>query len=495
MRRLSSSTLAAVPAHVRRPGYDRNRLDIGMAHIGVGAFHRCHQSEFTDDMLEKRFGPWGEVGINLRPPLLTETLGAQDGLYTRTLREGTTARTRVIGAMRRVIDAGDTDGAEAAIVALASPSVQVVTMTITEKAYCRVPSTGKIDWSNPGLLRDRDGDGPPATVHGLLARALERRKIAGASGLTLISCDNVPSNGTLLGSVLTEFIASRSADLARWVERNVAFPSTMVDRIVPATMASDLAYASEAIGIGDEAAVVGEPFRQWVIEDRFAGDRPPWDLAGVQFVANVEPYELIKMRVLNAAQSTLSHLGAVLGHTYSYEAAADPVLERLTREMLERETSTTLPELPDMPVAPYIETSMRRIQNTAIRHRCHQIGTDGSQKIVQRLLNPLRERMAQGHAPGLLALGVASWMAYALCGSRRFGTRWRPDDPLAERVIGIGNSFDADFRTLARTMLGIEEIFGTDLAGTPAETEMAAHLEGLLGSDPNGYLSIVVSRM
>lgn len=494
MRRLSEQTLAALPASVRRPQYDRAALGIGMAHIGVGAFHRCHQAEFTDDMLETRSGAWGVVGINLRPPLLAASLGAQDGLYSRTLREGATAETRVVGALKRTIDAGDAAGAEAAIAALADPAIGVVTMTITEKAYCRVPSTGRIDWSNADLVRDRDGDGVPATIHGLLARALARRMAAGAPGLTLISCDNVPSNGELLGTVLTEFTGARSAELARWVERNVAFPSTMVDRIVPATAAADLAFAADALDLSDEAAVVGERFRQWVIEDRFAGDRPPWDLAGAQFVADVEPYELIKMRVLNAAQSTLSHLGAIVGHNYSFEAAGDAVLAGVTRRMLERETATTLPALPDMPVAAYIETSMQRIKNTAIRHRCHQIGTDGSQKIVQRLVNPLRERLRQGHAPGLLAMAVASWMAYALAGSRAFGARWTPDDPLADTVMAIGDRIGGDFPGLARGMLGIDAVFGSDLIGSPAEAAIAGHLRGLLGEDAAGYLRGVLGE-
>lgn len=490
MQRLSDTTLAALPAHVRRPRYDRTALGIGMAHVGVGAFHRCHQAEFTDDMLEARFGRWGVVGINLRPPLLAETLAPQDGLYSRTLRDGDGAETRVVGAIKRVIDAGD---AETSIAALADPAIHVATMTITEKAYCRVPSTGAIDWSNPDLVRDRDGDGPPATVHGLLARALDRRMATGAPGLTLISCDNVPANGALLGAVLTEFIAAHSPTLARWVERHVAFPSTMVDRIVPAAAAADLAYATETLGLADHAAVVGEPFRQWVIEDRFAGDRPPWDLAGAQFVADVEPYELIKMRVLNAAQSTLSHLGAILGHSYSFEAASDPTLAPLTRRMLERETASTLPILADMPVAAYIDTSLRRIRNPAIRHRCHQIGTDGSQKIVQRLVNPLRERLVAGHAPGLLAMAVASWMAYCLAGAKNFGARWTPDDPLAGQVMAMGDAIGGDFDGLAGDLLGIEAIFGKDLSGSPAEAAIAMHLRGLLGDDPRGYLGALMA--
>ena len=279
-----------------------------------------------------------------------------------------------------------------------------------------MPATGRIDWGNPGLIHDREGRGSPATALGLLAAVFERRRASGAPGLTVISCDNIPSNGHLLGSVMSEVVAARSAELAAWMDSNVAFPSTMVDRIVPAATQADIEAASDRIGLRDEAAVVGEPFRQWVIEDRFAAVRPPWDAAGAQFVADVMPYELIKMRVLNAAQSTLSHLGAIVGHTFSFEAVADPVLAGLVRRMLERETATTLPVLADMPVGPYVGTSLARIANRAIRHRCHQIGTDGSQKIVQRLVNPLRERMTAGHAPGLLGARRRKLARLRACG-------------------------------------------------------------------------------
>ncbi|HXT08328.1 MAG TPA: mannitol dehydrogenase family protein [Roseiarcus sp.] len=494
MRRLTQSGLSDLHGRVRLPQYDRSRLAIGIGHIGVGAFHRCHQGDFTDDMLERQFGPWGVVGVNLRPPQLADLLAPQDGLYSRTLRDGAGAETRVIGSLRRVIDAGDAPGAAAAAAALADPALRVATMTITEKGYCHIPATGALDWSNPALARDRDGAAAPATVLGLLALAFERRRNAGAPNMTIISCDNLPSNGSLLRSVVTAFIEARSPALAAWVAANVAFPSTMVDRIVPASTETDIADASERIGLRDEAAVGGEPFRQWVIEDAFAGPRPPWDLAGAQFVDDVTPYELIKMRVLNAAQSTLSHLGVLLGHAFSFEAANDPLLAELMRSMLVTETASTLPDVAGMPVEAYIKTAMARIGNPMIRHRCHQIGTDGSQKIVQRLVNPLRERMAAGRQPGLLALSVAGWMTYCLCGASRFGARWTVNDPWAGRVAAIGDEVGGDFAALAAALIGIGEIFGSDILDSPACPAIAGHLRGLLLGDARSYLSHCLSN-
>jgi fructuronate reductase len=493
MRRLSKAALPALAAAVRPPRYDRSRLAVGIAHIGVGAFHRCHQAEFTDDMLETRFGPWGVVGVNLYPPRLAEMLAPQDHLFSRTLRHGASAETRIIGSILRGIDIEDAASAEAAVEALAAPSLGVATMTVTEKGYCLIPASGVLDTSNPQLRADLDGAGPPRTVLGLLALALARRRATDAPGVTLISCDNVPSNGALLRSALTGFAAARSAPLARWIERNVAFPCSMVDRIVPATTRDDIDGIAEQIGVLDEAAVIGEPFRQWVIEDHFAGDRPPWDRAGVQFVRDAKPYETIKMRVLNAAQSTLSHLGAMVGWEFSFEAAADPVLRTLVRRMLETETRSTLPDLEGMEVSAYIETSMARIANSAIRHRCHQIGTDGSQKIVQRLLGPLRERLAARRTADRLILAVAAWIAYVLSGARRFGGRWTPSDPWAETVIALGEQSSDDFAGLARAVLEIRPIFGTDLAAPPLAAAVGAHLRGLLKGDARGYLAGILA--
>ena len=488
MRRLSRSVLSELPPSVRRPQYDRETLQIGIAHIGVGAFHRCHQAEFIDDMLEARFGRWGVLGVNLMAPNLSDLLAPQDCLYSRTLRRDERAETRIIGALREVIDIEDKASAEAAIAALGGSEISVATMTVTEKGYYLTPSTGAPDFDNPALRADLEGAFPPRTLLGLLALALERRRQTAGAPLTLISCDNVPSNGARLGAAVLKFAALRSAELARWIEDRVTFPCTMVDRIVPATSPDDIEDVSSRLGAGDPATVVGEPFRQWVIEDKFAGERLPLDLAGATFVADAKPYEQIKMRVLNAAQSSLAHQGALVGHEFTYQAAADPVLAALTRKMLEQETSTTLPKLAGMEVVPYIEQSMARIRNTAIRHRCHQIGTDGSQKIVQRLVDPLRDRLAAGQPAGLLTLSVASWIAYGLSGARRFGARWTPSDPYAETVIAIGER-NSDWSELTKSVLSIAPIFGTDMARPELVATIARRLHGLLGGDARGYLA------
>jgi fructuronate reductase len=338
---LGPGLLGRLNPAVRPPGYDREALAVGMAHLGVGAFHRCHQAEFTDDALERHFGRWGVVGINIRPPRLADGLGRQDGLYTRLLRDGTTVDARVIGCLRAVVDSQD--GPEPALAVLADPAIDVVTLTVTEKGYCHQPATGQIDTAHPDIAHDIANPGQPRSVPGLLLTAIERRMRTHGQPISFVSCDNIPSNGAILASVVGALAERRGADVVRFVADSVAFPETMVDRIVPATDAADRAFVADRYGYADEAVVVGEPFRQWVIEDRFAGRTPPWALSGATFVDDVMPFELIKMRVLNAAQTAFAYLGLLAGHEHTCDDMTDPLLTGFVRRMLTEETLPTLP--------------------------------------------------------------------------------------------------------------------------------------------------------
>jgi fructuronate reductase len=488
MRRLSAATLEDLRRDVRRPRYDRCEVGVGMAHIGVGAFHRCHQAEFTDDMLEARGGDWAVVGINLRPPSLSASLGSQNGLYARRLRDDSGVdECRVIGCLREIIDAQDNPAP--AIAALAESRIRAVTLTITEKGYCHIPATGALDAAHPDIVHDVAHPEAPRSAPGVLVAALERRRLAGAPGLTLLSCDNIPSNGAILRGVVCDLARARSSVLSQWVADRVAFPSSMVDRIAPATTPADVAEIGGALGLSDEACVVGEPFRQWVIEDRFGDARPPWDAAGAEFVSDVSGHELVKMRVLNGAQTTLACLGALVGLDYTFEDIRHPVLARFVRRMLEEDTAPTLPLARGMEAQAYIDLSLRRLSNSSIRHRNHQIATDGSQKIVQRLLNPLRDRLNAGASFDRLACAVAGFVAYLACGARVFGARWTPSDPFAAEIAKAAEESGGDLSALARRTMALTAIFGPDLPRSPeVGATVARHLAGLLSGEPLAYL-------
>jgi fructuronate reductase len=487
MRRLNATTLGLVNPAVRRPAYDAAKLGLGMAHLGLGAFHRCHQAEYTDDAIEAAGGDWGVVGINLRPPTLSAALGAQDGFYARRLRDDEGVdECRVIGCIVHVVDAQQ--DCLKAVAALADPKVKIVTLTITEKGYCHIPATGALDEAHPDIVHDLGEPAAPRSAPGVLVAALERRRRAGAGGVTLLSCDNIPGNGRILGDVVRDLARARFPELLDWIEETCAFPSSMVDRIAPATTEADKNAISQRLGLADESCVVGEPFRQWAIEDRFAGARPAWEAGGAQFVADVAPYELIKMRVLNGAQTTLAALGALAGLEFTYQDARHPVLARFVRRMLEEETATTLPVAPGIEARGYIDLSLKRLRNAEIHHRNHQIATDGSQKIVQRLLNPMRDRLAEGAPAPRLACAVAGFIAYLAAASERYGARWTPSDPFAAAVCEIADATE-DVDALTRRTLALSAIFGTDLAEREElVAAIARHVGGLLSAEPIAYL-------
>lgn len=485
--RLTPTLLAELPAAVARPRYDRRALQPGMAHLGVGAFHRTHQAEYTDDLLGDSFDRWGVVGINVRPPSLAATLGVQGGLYTRLIRENERVEARVIASIVSVVDSQS--GSRPALDVLASADIDVVTLTVTEKGYCHRPSTGELILDHPDIVHDIAEPEAPASIPGILVEALARRRRTHGRPLTLLSCDNIPSNGVILRSVVNTLAERRGGGLAAWIDANAAFPSAMVDRIAPAVRQADHDFVAETYGYRDEAVAVGEPFRQWVIENRVAGRFPAWDRAGATLVDDVEAFEHLKMRVLNGAQTTLSYLGVFAGHEHTCDDMTDPLLVGFVRRMLIEETLPTLAPVPGMDASAYVEQSLSRLRNTAIRHRNHQIATDGSQKIVQRLLNPIAERLRRGQSAVLLSTAVAAWMVYLIRASARFGRAWAAEDPYAARIAAIADRIGDDAEALTAAILGIDTIFRPELAQNAAFREAAARgVAGFLAPDATGYL-------
>ncbi len=480
---LGPELLDRLPASVQTPSYDRTVLGAGMVHLGVGAFHRCHQAEYTDDLISLRFDRWGIIGINIRPPSLADTLGQQSGLYTRLIRENSHIEARVIGSIVRVVDSQDS--AAPALGVLVSPDIELVTMTVTEKGYCHIPSSGALDLAHPDIVHDLANPETPRSVPGLLVRALELRRATHGRPLTLLSCDNIPANGIILGNVVRSFAERRGDGLTDWIAGNVAFPSSMVDRIAPAVTQADLDSVEQWFGYRDAAVAVGEPFRQWMIEEKFAGRMPRWDLVGATFVDDVTPFEHLKMRVLNGAQTTLATLGVLAGLEHTSDAMADPLLSDFIRRMLVEETVPTLMPVSGVLPLAYVEQSLARLKNTAIRHRNHQIATDGSQKIVQRLLNPIRDRLGRGETIGLLSVPVAGWMAYLIQASARFGKRWPVSDPYAEKIAAIADATGHDAPALASAILAIDGIFDAGLAADDTfRAAVTSALSDLLSDDP-----------
>jgi fructuronate reductase len=449
VQRLSNANLRALPVDVRRPTYDRGTQRTGIVHFGIGAFHRAHQAVYTDDAMAAGDRDWAISGVSLRSPDVRDALQPQDGLYSVTERDSAGERLRVIGSVREVL-VGSED-AEAIIAALASPHVHIATFTVTEKGYLRDPEQGSLLTTATDLAHDLHGIGAPRTIYGFLERGLIRRRAAGLPGMTLLSCDNLASNGRQLAALLDEYLERRDPTLAQWARRENSYPCTMVDRIVPAAAAADIARTADVLGFEDRAAVMTESFSQWVIEDRFAGPRPKWQAGGVQFAADVRSFETAKLRMLNGAHSALAYVGLGLGLEYVHQAIADPDLNALVRRIME-EGAATLTPAPGQDLVAYAETLEHRFANAALNHRLIQIAMDGTQKIPQRWLASIATLLKAGRPPAGLLFALAGWIAFACTPQRTL------DDPLAGRLAEIRER-SSDARSAVGAIVGAGGLF------------------------------------
>jgi fructuronate reductase len=458
--RLSLSTLDRLPSGVARPRYDVAGQKIGIVHLGIGAFHRAHQAVYVDDRLAAGERDWAVLGASLRSPDTRDALAPQDGLYSLIVRSGEESTVRVIGAVRGVLVAPENP--EALLSAMSREGVRIVSLTVTEKGYCHDPARGALREDHPDIVRDLADPGRPLTAPGLLVEALRRRRAAGIAPFTVLSCDNLSANGRIVGGIVARFAELRDPDLGRFVVGEVAFPSTMVDRIVPATTDADRASVDERLGLADAWPVATEPFSQWVIEDAFSAGRPRFEEAGAELVADVEPYEAMKLRLLNGSHSTLAYLGYLAGFETVSDAMSAPPFGRLVRGLMDEEVSPTLHVPGGADLEGYKAQLLDRFSNAALRHRTFQIATDGSQKLPPRLLGTVRDRLRSGAPIERLALAVAGWMRF-VSGRDEVGRPIELNDPMARRLRALADAAGADASRLASALLGVGEIFGADL--------------------------------
>ncbi|MDQ0754643.1 mannitol dehydrogenase family protein [Arthrobacter sp. B3I4] len=473
--RLSLATLAPAAERpgVSGPAVNPRALSTGMVHFGVGAFHRAHQAVYTEDAAAASGDTrWGILGVTGRSAKVAEQLGPQDGLYSVLTKARDATSLRVMGSLRKVAFPGV--DSEEVLRTLAAETVHLASLTITEKGYPRTPQ-GSLDLASPAVAADvvalkaeLSGGGfagAARTPLGLLARGLARRHATSGAPFAVVCCDNLMSNGSVTrGLVLALAEAAGAGQMLEWLDTAVTFPSTMVDRIVPATTEANRREAEGMLGLRDEALVVAEPFGQWIIEDNFKVPRPAWDRAGAVVTADVGVFEVAKLRMLNATHSLLAYLGALRGYRTIAEAVSAEGLAEEARRLQRNDIIPTLTAPPRTDLADYGESILERFANPNLGHTTIQVAMDGSQKLPVRILGTVIDRLAAGEVPQSGALLVAAWMVFVYRGRDVNGRPLVLDDPVADMLRAAAAGSEAG---LADRLLAVREIFPAELADHP----------------------------
>nr|WP_281367498.1 mannitol dehydrogenase family protein [Sphingomonas chungangi] len=457
---MARSTLGALPQGVAAPVFDVARVRPGIVHLGLGGFHRAHMARYIHDLMEvdETALDWGIIGVGLRPtdrPLL-DALGAQQGLYTLVERDAKGEQATVIGSICKCVDASETS--RVLLDAIDDPAIRIVSLTVTEHGYCLDRATKTLDMESAAILYDRAHPNDPCTAVGVLVEAFSRRHAAGLPAFTTLSCDNIQHNGDVLREAVLTLARLRDTALATWIEHETQFPNTMVDRITPVPSEEQTEALQIRTGLHDRAPLLAEPFRQWVIEDRFTAGRPAWEKVGAQFVDDVAPYEMMKLRLLNTSHLVVAGLGQLAGYRLIDEAISDPLIGRTMRALMVRETEPTLAPVPGIDLAAYKDDLLARFANPAIRDTVERVNADAP---INLLLDPIRDRLAANAPIDLLALGLAAWLR-----------RVRGEDD-AGQPIPVHHPFADELRKLAieggadpEPLLSLRQLFG-DLGEDP----------------------------
>jgi fructuronate reductase len=441
----------------------------GIVHLGLGAFFRAFGCVYIDDAMGKTGGDWGVIGVSLRSTTTRDALSKQDWSYTAVSMAPNGLKPRIINVLNEVLVAPEDPAA--VLSAMADPAIKIVTLTVTEKGYCHHPASGDLNIDHPEIEHDLNNP-LPVSAPGFLVRALQMRRAAGIEPFTVLTCDNLPENGVLVRGIVHALAQRVDPDLAQWISKNCRFPSTMVDRITPATTDADIKQLAQITGYHDNAPVMHEPFSQWIIEDDFVGGtRPDFAVAGAQMVDDVTAYEHMKLRMLNGTHSALAYTGYLAGYETIADTVGDQVFEKYVRQLwYEIMPAVAAPSGVDL--NKYADALFERYANAAIRHRTWQIAMDGSQKLPQRILGTLRQNInANRPSPGLY-LAITAWMRYVE-GTDEAGKPIDVRDPLALELRDIL----APLKTPAEkvtALLSVRSVFPANLAKDLIEPVTAA---------------------
>jgi len=459
---LSARTVAEISHTAAVPRYDSAALTAGIVHIGVGNFHRAHQAVYLDDLFNLGAGhDWALVGAGVRPAdaNMREKLKAQDWLTTVVEQEADHSAARVTGAMIDYLPVGD---AEALLSRIADPAIRIVSLTITEGGYYIDPATQKFDPNHPDIVADARNFSSPKTAFGLILAGLKRRRDAGAQPFTVMSCDNIPGNGHVTENAVAGLAELIDPELAAWVRENVAFPNSMVDRITPATSDRERQLLADTFGIEDNWPVFCEAFRQWVLEDNFPAGRPALEKVGVQFVPDVAPFELMKIRILNGGHATIAYPAGLMDIHFVHEAMEEPLVRGFLEKVEREEIIPVVPPVPDTSLDDYYRLIDKRFSNPKIGDTVSRLCLDGSNRQPKFILPSVADRLQAGQGVTGLALVSALWCRYCY-GETDSGKPIPPNDPSWDRLTAQAKRA----RSNPAAWLEMGDIYG-DLAGNPA---------------------------
>ncbi|MFI0471610.1 mannitol dehydrogenase family protein [Halomonas sp. HMF6819] len=444
---------------------------IGIVHLGLGAFHRAHQAVYLERYRGRTGdGQWGVSSANLRrgASLVDSLAEAGFRYHVAEYRDSDNVTVREVGAIEETLFTGQSpDGQwgrdlEALLARLSNVKTRIVTLTVTEKGYFLNPASGELLRDDPMIQADIAAPQAPRTAPGILVEALKRRRDAGQAPFTVLCCDNMPDNGERTRQAVAQLARVHDAALADWILERVAFPCSMVDRIVPAMTEQDFA-ALKTLGVDDANAVVCEAFSQWVVEDRFPEGRPAWEEEGVTMVADVAPFETMKLRMLNGSHSLLAYLGSLADIDTVFDAVSNPVYQALLSAYMRQEAAPTLDMPKEIDLDAYADSLLARFANDSLRHKLQQIAMDGSQKLPQRWLQVAEANLACGRDTACVALGLAGWIRYTQ-GSTLAGRAFRVDDPMAEQLEALHQRHGDDACALVDAFFGFEAVMPQALA-------------------------------
>ncbi|MGW6659350.1 mannitol dehydrogenase family protein [Rhodococcus sp. NPDC055024] len=454
---LNTKTLHDFDTSLQVPNYDRSKVTTGIVHFGVGGFHRAHQAMYIDTLLRRGEGfDWGICGVGVMPSdkRMRDALRAQDGLYTLALKHADgTLEGRVIGSIVEYLFAPDDP--QAVIEKMASESTKIVSLTITEGGYNISDSTGEFDSSNPDVVHDLEPGTLPRTTFGLICAALALRRDRGLKPFTIMSCDNIEGNGSVARKAFGAFAALKDPELAEWIEKNGAFPNSMVDRITPVTTAEVTTEIAETFGVEDQWPVAAEPFTAWFLEDEFTSGRPPLENAGVNLVPDVRPYELMKLRLLNASHQGIAYFGYLAGYRLVHEACRDELLSGFLLDYMNLEATPTLDPVPGVDLDQYKKTLIERFSNPHVRDTIARLCAESSDRIPKWLLPVIREQLDAGGSINLSTAVVASWARYAE-GTDENGDPITVVDQMADTLVPLAQKQSSD----PLAFIGNRQIFG-----------------------------------